>query len=73
MHRPLKEGFTLHTLTYLRKAVPAKDGHAGLLYRHRWPTGQQELIFPTEQAADSWLAAQRNESKLEQQFSAVFA
>jgi hypothetical protein len=40
------------TLGYARVALKAKDGTDGLLYIHRWKTGNQELIFPSEDAAD---------------------
>lgn len=50
-----------HTLTYLRKAVKAKDGDDGLLYRHEWPTGFQELIFSSEEAAKRWLQGLNDE------------
>jgi hypothetical protein len=42
----------METLTYIRKATKTNDGHDGLLYRHTWATGFQELIFSSKEAAD---------------------
>jgi hypothetical protein len=40
-----------HTLGYLRIAKKATDSYNGLLYRHGWPTGYQDLIFQSESDA----------------------
>jgi len=49
-------------VTYLRRATAAKDVQPGLVYRHMWQTGWQDLIFPTHEAAA--LFAKRNDCAL---------
>jgi hypothetical protein len=53
---------TEHDVFYMRKATEAKDGKDGFVYLHRWSTGHQELIFPTQQAAVEWVN-KMNQSK----------
>lgn len=45
----------LQTLTFLRLATKAKDGANGILYRHTWATGFQEIIFPSQRAANLFI------------------
>lgn len=45
-----------HSLRYLRVAYKAKDNADGLLYLHHFGTGNQELIFDDEAAADKFAA-----------------
>lgn len=44
-----------NSLAYIRCAHKEKDGHDGLLYLHRWPTGFQYLIFPDSHTAEEWI------------------
>lgn len=44
------------TLGYAGKATTSRDGAHGVVYVHRWPTGAQELVFPTHLAARQWAA-----------------
>lgn len=45
------------TLSFMRKAVKSRDTYSGLMYRHAWPTGYQELIFPSVEAAQRFADA----------------
>jgi hypothetical protein len=42
----------MEKLIFLRAATKTRDGHDGLLYRHTWATGYQDLILPSKEAAD---------------------
>lgn len=46
-----------HSLHYKRMATKHNDGAKGFMYVHVWPTGYQELIFPSKEAAAKYLAA----------------
>ena len=41
-------------LIYLRKATTAQDGADGVLYRHEWATGWQDLVFSSHRAAEAF-------------------
>jgi hypothetical protein len=48
-----------HTLDYLREARGEQDGrYIGLVYGHRWPGGNEELVF-----RDRWTADRRAEDE----------
>lgn len=50
--------------TYLRQATKAKDGMKGVVYRHRWNTGVQDLVFASHANAKKWFEAQeKNKDK----------
>ena len=44
-----------HEMTFLRIATEAKDGFKGLLYRHSWGSGYQDIIFTTQRAAHDFM------------------
>lgn len=44
-----------HTMIFVRLATEAKDGFKGLLYRHSWGTGYQDIIFPSQEAAHDFM------------------
>lgn len=46
-----------HKLIFLRLATERKDEFNGLLYRHTWETGFQDIIFPSQEAAANFLYA----------------
>ena len=46
------------TLNFVRVARESKDSHNGFLYIHNWATGFQELIFSSEEAAETWIEIQ---------------
>ncbi len=60
------------TLTFLRKATKAQDGSDGLLYRHCWGTGFQELVFRDEGHATRWLTSTRDSEATSEQASASY-
>lgn len=45
-----------HKLSYLRVAHKQKDGADGVLYHHQWPTGHQDLVFVSKEAAEKFEA-----------------
>lgn len=45
------------SLVYLRRATMKQDGATGFVYRHRWATGYQDLVFATQEKADEFRAA----------------
>lgn len=47
----------MNTLNYVRKATKTNHGVKGLVYRHRWETGAQDLVFKTEIAAIAFAAS----------------
>lgn len=49
-----------HTLTYVRRATKSRDAATGLVYRHEWPTGMQELVFANDDDAQRWLRTQND-------------
>lgn len=44
-----------HELRFLRLATRAKDGFDGMLYRHSWGSGYQDIVFPSQRAANAFL------------------
>lgn len=61
-----------HTLTKLRPATVAQDGTAGVLYRHQWGTGFQELVFSDDAHAARWLKAQNDSQAVSEMASASY-
>lgn len=45
-----------HSLGFLRRATKQRDSADGLLYRHGWATGFQDLIFQSDADAVKFLA-----------------
>ena len=45
------------TLGFVRRATAKRDGGDGFLFIHHWPTGWQELVFPSRADAARFLAA----------------
>jgi len=44
----------MNKLIYIRKATVKQDGAEGLLYRHEWPTGWQDLVFSNYRAVEAF-------------------
>jgi len=42
------------TLGYVCKATKTRHNAEGFVYRNRWATGAQDLIFPSHEAAKAW-------------------
>ncbi len=52
------------TLSYVCKATKQRHNKKGVLYRHVWATGFQELVFDSHFAAHQW--AKSNNLKVTQ-------
>lgn len=46
-----------HSLVYVRRATVEQDGKTGLLFLHKWATGEQHLIFQGLSGAQRWITA----------------
>jgi hypothetical protein len=42
-------------LDYVRVATEDTDNANGYLYIHHWPTGWQQLVFPSKSIAETWI------------------
>ena len=49
---------TTNHFLYVRAASKYKDGNCGVLYRHYWATGWQELVVPSHELAMRWIMSQ---------------
>jgi hypothetical protein len=49
-----------NTLNFLRKAVKAMDGCDGLVYRHSWGSGFQDLIFDNVKQVNVFIRSLRD-------------
>jgi hypothetical protein len=53
--QPLHNADKTQTLAYVCKATVTRHGAKGVLYRHRWKTGAQDLVFESHKQAAKWI------------------
>ncbi len=52
---PLYNPTKTDSIAYVCKATVARHGAKGVLYRHRWATGAQDLVFESHRQAAKWI------------------